>query len=114
MVQDTHDRIVRAALDELGGTEIATQGDSFEIAFLQRQWQSAFASMCRRSSCWLAGQTGCCNCPRASKLLARRALMFSGPRAWAHLAEADEYEAKLHDMSRHLVFKGPASSSRAP
>ena len=33
MVQDTHDRIVRAALDELGGTEMATQGDSFEIAF---------------------------------------------------------------------------------
>ena len=110
MVQDTHDRIVRAALDELGGTEMATQGDSFEIAFPSAAVAVRFCVDVQEKLLLARWPDRVLQLPSCEQVRSPDgALMFSGPRVrmGVHLAEADEYEAKLHDMSRHLVFKGP-------
>lgn len=160
-LQEIHDQLMREGIAKHGGYEIATEGDSFQVAFASCQ---AAMSFCTSMQYRLLEQSwprrvislGGCKAVRGEQLvtpdtavkkncafvLCGRAiylckmctalpcncaltmvyvhcvcadydsqqLMFAGPRVrmGVHFAQRGSFAMKVHNLTRHKVFAGPA------
>jgi class 3 adenylate cyclase len=110
-LQDVHDQIMREGIAKHAGYEIITEGDSFQVTFASCQEAMAF---CVEAQHRLVQQAwpkhvlslNACKLTRG----ADGSVLFAGPRVrmGLHWAREGTVAVRLHSVTRHKVFAGPA------
>ena len=112
MAQLTHDEVIRDALEETGGYEINTQGDSFELAFGSATQAVRFCLMVQDQLLIHKWPYAVRKLPGCETVWGRmgEGVLFNGPRVrmGIHHAVAGTFEVKQHDFTKTIRFSGRA------
>ena len=112
MAQLTHDEVIRDALEETGGYEINTQGDSFELAFGSATQAVRFCLMVQEQLLIHKWPYAVRKLPGCETVWGRmgEGVLFNGPRVrmGIHHAVAGTFEVKQHDFTKTIRFSGRA------
>ena len=112
MAQLTHDEVMRDALEETGGYEINTQGDSFELAFGSATQAVRFCLMVQEKLLSYKWPYAVRKLPGCETVWGRlgEGMLFNGPRVrmGIHHAFAGTFEVKQHDFTKTIRFSGKA------
>ncbi|KAF6259953.1 hypothetical protein COO60DRAFT_1700595 [Scenedesmus sp. NREL 46B-D3] len=110
-LQEVHDQIMREGIAKHHGYEIITEGDSFQVAFDTCQAALAF---CVDIQYRFLEQTWSKEVLRLNACKVVRgpdgAVLFAGPRVrmGIHYAREGTVAVRLHNLTRHKVYAGPA------
>lgn len=111
-LQLTHDEIIRDALEETGGYEINTQGDSFELAFGAATQAVRFCLIVQEQLLLFKWPYAVRKLPGCEAVWGREAegLLYNGPRVrmGIHHAAAGTFDVKQHDFTKTIRFSGKA------
>eukprot|EP00879_Flechtneria_rotunda_P023949 GHRR01025369.1.p1 GENE.GHRR01025369.1~~GHRR01025369.1.p1 ORF type:complete len:969 (+),score=296.48 GHRR01025369.1:353-3259(+) len=110
-LQEVHDQIMREGIAKHHGYEIITEGDSFQVAFATCQAAVAF---CIDIQYRLLEMTWSKDVLKLNACKAVRGstgeILFAGPRVrmGVHWAREGTVAVRLHNLTRHKVYAGPA------
>ncbi|XRB05522.1 adenylate cyclase [Pycnococcus provasolii] len=108
--QRVHDNVMRRALQQHGGLEIATQGDSFELCFASVSAATKFCLDVQKRLSEHEWTKEVLALPYCEAMYTEdRQLVRVGPRVrmGIHYAKAGTFERKVNDFTMTVVFTGP-------
>jgi len=110
-VQDIHDTVMREGIAKHGGYEINTEGDAFQVAFTTVHQAVLFSMETQYRLLESAWPRDVLKLPSCREVLAPDgSILFRGPRVrmGVHWAAEGMVAQRLHVLTKHRVFSGPA------